>query len=121
LFVDWPVAVVFVAGLGLSACGSSTPRHRGSAQNVAYCAAVTKQANGLGVTAPIRSQCSYLVLHQHLVSTLVGLAHTSVLKPTKDLVNIITLTREHRTNPRDHLEGAERDSNKIKDYCGIGG
>lgn len=88
---------------------------------MAYCAAVTKQANGLGVTAPIRSQCSYLVLHQHLVSTLVGLAHTSVLKPTKDLVNIITLTREHRTNPRDHLEGAERDSNKIKDYCGIGG
>jgi hypothetical protein len=60
-------------------------------------------------------------VHQHLVSTLVGLAHTSVLKPTKDLVNIITLTREHRTNPGITSKGAERDSNKIKDYCGIGG
>jgi hypothetical protein len=121
LFVDCSIAVVFVAGLALSACGSSTPTPKGSTQSVAYCTAVTKLADGLGETAPVHGQYSYLILHQHLVSTLAGLAPNSVLAPTKNLVRIITLTLEHQKNPGITSKGAERDSNEIKDYCGIGG
>jgi hypothetical protein len=120
LFVDCSI-VLFVAGLVLSACGSSTPEHRGSARSVAYCTAVTKLANGLGETAPVHGQYSYLLLHQHLVSTLAGLAPKSVLQPTKKLVNIITLTLEHQKNPGITSKDAEQDTNEIKDYCGIGG
>jgi len=110
-----------MAGLVLGACGSSTPGHRGSAQSVAYCTAVTKLTNGLGETAPVHGQYSYLLLHQHLVSTLVALAPKSVLKPTERLVNTITLTLEHQKNPGITSKGAEQDSNEIKEYCGIGG
>jgi hypothetical protein len=112
---------LFGAGLVLSACGSSTPGASGSAENVAYCTAVTKLADGLGETAPVHGQYSYLLLHQHLVSTLVGLAPKSVLKPTKNLVNIITLTLEHQKNVGITSKSAELDSNEMKDYCGIGG
>jgi hypothetical protein len=51
----------------------------------------------------------------------VGLAPKSVLQPTKSLVHIITLTLQHQENPGITSKGAEQDSNKIKDYCGIGG
>jgi hypothetical protein len=121
VFIDCSIAIVFMAGLVLGACGSSTPGHRGSAQSVAYCTAVTKLTNGLGETAPVHGQYSYLLLHQHLVSTLAGLAPKSVLQPTKKLVNIITLTLEHQKNPGITSKGAEQDSNEIKEYCGIGG
>jgi hypothetical protein len=121
LCVDCSIAIVFVAGLSLSACGTSTPADRGPAQSVAYCRAVTKLADGLGETAPVHGQYSYLLLHQHLVSTLVRLAPRSVLTPTKNLVNIITLTLHHQKNAGITSKGAEQDSNEIKDYCGIGG
>jgi hypothetical protein len=121
LFVDCSTAVVCAAGLVLSARGSSTPGHRGSAQSVAYCTAVTKLADGLGESASVHGQYRHLSLHQHVVSTLVGLAAKSVLQPTKSLVHIITLTLQHQKNPGINSKGAEQDANKIKDYCGIGG
>jgi hypothetical protein len=119
-FVDCSIVVVCVAGISFSVRGSSTG-HRGSAQSVAYCTAVTKLADGLGETASVHAQYRYLLVHQHVVSTLVGLAPTSVLQPTKSLVHIITLTRQHQKNPGISSKGAEQDANKIKDYCDIGG
>lgn len=121
VLVDGAVAVLFVVVIALVSHGSSTPGPGASAQNVAYCTGVTKLADGLGDTGPVHGQYSYLLLHRHLVSTLVGLAPKSVRAPTKDLVRIMTLTLEHQKNPGITSKAAERDANEIKNYCGIGG
>jgi hypothetical protein len=115
------VALLLAAGCALAACGSTKNDQGHNAQSAAYCQDVQKLTIGLAATSGPNSQIEYLHAHEKLINGLPAKAPGSELKATKSLVSIIDhAISSHNVQVLGSPVG-QKDSNKIKHYCGISG